>query len=192
MIKIGIKVQGALVALAMSGATYAEVSVPHTFTAGTPAKAIEVNENFTALAGAMNGVVQLKLHDESGLLGVLLSTDGGNGDYGVISSKGYVAIIDTDMNKIGGGTGVSYFVTNNCTGDGYVNNPSGVVFSNNDDDVFYVEATAGAAEITYNSSGWPSSCSVGTGVKRLYLAKENDEIITGIRGSVNGLVSIKP
>jgi hypothetical protein len=45
-----------LCTLAIAPATWAQTTVPHTFAAGSPAKAGEVNANFQALAAAINSL----------------------------------------------------------------------------------------------------------------------------------------
>jgi len=47
----------ALCAFLFSGALFAQTTVPNTFTAGTAARASEVNANFTALATAIDAVI---------------------------------------------------------------------------------------------------------------------------------------
>lgn len=47
----------ALCAFLLSGAAVAQTALPHTFTAGAPARASEVNANFSALATAIDAVI---------------------------------------------------------------------------------------------------------------------------------------
>lgn len=47
----------ALCAFLLSGGVLAQTTVPHTFTAGAPARASEVNANFAALATAIDAVI---------------------------------------------------------------------------------------------------------------------------------------
>jgi hypothetical protein len=47
-----------VLAMAASSAYSGTVSIPNTFTAGTPAKAADVNANFTAVASAVNSTAQ--------------------------------------------------------------------------------------------------------------------------------------
>ena len=76
MIKTATQLQKALLvsaAIILSLSVQAELTIPNTFTAGTPAKAAEVNENFAAIVEAANAVQILKVHDNNGDLGQLLS-----------------------------------------------------------------------------------------------------------------------
>jgi hypothetical protein len=52
--KKGLALAIGLTAVVIPSVVWATVTVPHSFTANTPAKASEVNDNFTALATAMN------------------------------------------------------------------------------------------------------------------------------------------
>jgi len=101
------------------------ISVPNTFVAGTPAKAADVNANFTAIVNAINAVMPPIVEDRAGhVVGPYLSfsnpLEGGTNVEGVIirnSTASFVVQVDNTGFVSGGSLA---YTTSDCTGTAYV------------------------------------------------------------------------
>ena len=126
-----------LCCLGVQAVTAGAVTVPVTFTSGTPANAADVNADFTALANAINtlstNLVALQssvasatpsnmhvIKDSNGLLvGQYFETYGGENEYALMTVSGYTFF--TWINSPGFLSPTSvYYSGVNCTGSGYV------------------------------------------------------------------------
>lgn len=93
------------------------VAVPNTFSAGTPAKASEVNANFTALANAVNLVPRpLMVYDGTGKLIGQFNTE----NSGVLISIFGAPFEIISVTKITFGYGIFFYASNDCSGEAYV------------------------------------------------------------------------
>ena len=204
MIKIGIKRKVAVAALLASTTAHAELSIPHTFVAGEPAKAVEVNENFSAIVEAANSVRVLKVSDEDGEVGQLLSSSGDA--VTVVTDKSYVLTIryESDITParyvvegaLNGDSDSLYYESADCTGTAY-RRPfaAGSVFSLSDSaqEIYFIDNQAVATEITALSR-MRSSCTMLSASEQIrgFPISENDESVTGFDGAINGLLRFVP
>lgn len=107
-----------LFAVAMFATTvYADpVMVPNTFTAGTPAKASDVNANFNALANAVTAITPPTVYDIAGkVVGQLADT----GAYVYLKPQGYgyvLAGVTKDGFQNGWTPPTRYYESTDCTG----------------------------------------------------------------------------
>ena len=94
--------------------TQAETTVPNTFVDGTPAEASEVNENFDALAGAIDEAAVGRFVIKSA--GKVMGFGMGTGFF--ISRQGYYSRINETTGKIYSRDVL--FQTNDCSGPAYI------------------------------------------------------------------------
>jgi hypothetical protein len=101
------------------------ISVPNTFVAGTPAKAADVNANFTAIVNGINAVMPPIVEDSAGhVVGPYLwfsnPLGGGTNVEGVFirnSTASFVVQVDNTGFVSGGSLA---YTTSDCTGTAYV------------------------------------------------------------------------
>jgi hypothetical protein len=182
----------AMLFFAPSGILAADDGVlPHTFSAGTPAKASEVNENF----GFVNHGNIVLIDGTGAELGTFI----GSGPYDIwyMNNNGYIANIgelvpNSEINNIGILGYTLAYTTSDCTGTVYIPdlNPGhpmipGRLFSNNGS-LYYLPKNAGSPiYMTYNSSRDSSNSTCvqpippNQWINYLYQVFINDPSVTG-------------
>ncbi len=109
-----------------------KVTVPNTFTSGTTASAVEVNNNFTAVANAVNdndSNIQMNATAISNMVKTFYVVDGANTIIGrlidvdlstfrLITETGYIVRVNATGTIEGGGTQL-YYASTDCTGPAY-------------------------------------------------------------------------
>lgn len=105
------------------------VTVPNTFSAGTPAKASEVNANFTALANAVNANAPLMVYDSTGKVvgSYFYGSKGQPENFVLIKTPSISFALTFDYRSLGNDGYLSSFfrdtamyTTSNCTGTAYL------------------------------------------------------------------------
>ena len=191
------------------GAAADSLSVPNDFVSGQPAKAAEVNANFSAVESSVNDndaritansnafaqyAAPVVLDGDDNLIGMLVDIDQDvEPAVVVLTPQAYFVSI-----QLGGGSlfnypGMMFFATSNCSGTPYSNSPAGNVFGAFDaagvPALFYTDrASVAIADFNYLSYGTQSSCTTMSGTLDFaWPAVPNDPAVTGVSDQVYSL-----
>ena len=194
-----------VIALIAAGPALAQTQVPHQFQAGEPARAAEINENFSALESATNKLSSfpppLLVEAAGKRLGTLVSAEY---FFLVYTEEGYFFQIFADKNTSIWDSPGDLFLTNDarvyyatpCDGQGYIPTQKenatgyspvpvtqGIVFRNQAGETFYVPKTAVPAmgrQLDYVRQQDGSCDFVGSVFNWTIEILPNDPTITGV------------
>ncbi|MBF0295530.1 MAG: hypothetical protein HQL96_10105 [Magnetococcales bacterium] len=170
----------------------ADLTVPHTFAAGTPIRSSEINENFLQAYNAINDIkgaagLRIILKNNNEMIGSLVGLGTVFSSIGVsfVTKKGYIIGIELDymtgkyaFNK--GGT--FYYATSDCTGNAFLYGkgvPGMLVNSPDGHQVYYLPINGLPERTSFLSVDYGSGCMKTNTSQYLFRSLPNDPEVTG-------------
>ncbi|MBF0181856.1 MAG: hypothetical protein HQM03_17705 [Magnetococcales bacterium] len=158
-----------------------DLSVPHTFAAGTPIKSAEVNENFAQAYQAINKAPSndwrvIVIRNDGKTIGKFIS------EWGFITKKGYFASLEYDFtrgDKVGIPPTGFFYTTSDCTGHPYVIHGVPGTIKHMADKYYYFPVDRTPEFISYLTYGDAHSCQSMVGSRYMMRILPNDPEITG-------------
>ncbi|MET1254422.1 response regulator [Aliikangiella maris] len=132
--------------------------------------------------GSPQGFNSVSLVDESGsVITELLPVDLENGLFRGKTDSGYQFVVNA-QGELGWPMEERYYLTDNCTGDAFVNSPSGTILKESNGRLWYVDKQAPATLMTVNSHLlMEGKCATLAGeILRLHLLHPNQALETGL------------
>lgn len=185
-----------------------DLTIPNTFQAGTPARADDVNANFTAVEAsvddnaadiaaneqAISGLAAnsgIRIYSQGTSIGRLLGFPStfNDGSIWMITDEGYMAYTSLDDEAVWLNETTYYFSDFGCTGDVYLSpaprwvNTVGGVYISDQPTLFgpyYVPSGSSWEIVTVNSFTNRNGCRDNSITATFLLALPNDEAITGV------------
>jgi hypothetical protein len=207
------------IVLLLSSSVFAQTQVPNTFQSGQPARASEVNENFSELETAVNqnasdvtsnaaviaantnaiqgtGIPRV-LDGGDNLIGYLVNIEDSNQSIDVLTEQGYIRSGLAFSNGQEPFPGTVWFSGGNCTGTAYTDMPNGfvrVLYDETGVEKLYYADKNSAAQVspTILSLTGNAGCSAYCcAISRAWPVLPNDPVITGFSNQTSYTVPIK-